>query len=155
MGNVPNLPAVPLSSVFTSSQVSSGSPSSNWFQRTLDPQKVNMDYNAWQAQLNREFQRDMSNTAYQRAVADMRKAGLNPYALYSSANPASSPSGSVGSVGGAGNMAVLGQIAGIAISAFTLGARLKYYNTFSSSNGFSGWDNALKRAMEKDYLDGL
>ena len=53
---------------------------------------------AEQAQINRDFQERLSNSAYQRQVADMSAAGLNPMLAYMKGGGASSPAGSVGNV---------------------------------------------------------
>ncbi len=61
-------------------------------------------FNANQAQLNRDFQERMSNTSYQRAVADMEQAGLNPQLMYGgSSSGASTPSGASASSSGYAN----------------------------------------------------
>lgn len=46
---------------------------------------------------NRKFQKKMSNTAYRRAVKDMRKAGINPMLAYIQGG-ASTPSGSMADI---------------------------------------------------------
>lgn len=57
-------------------------------------------FNANQASLQRQWQEEMSNTAYQRAVGDMTKAGINPMVAYSKGG-ASTPSGASASGSGA------------------------------------------------------
>lgn len=58
--------------------------------------QLNRLWNSLEAQKNRNFQQVMSNTAYQRAVADMRAAGLNPYLAYQQGG-ASQPTGNLAS----------------------------------------------------------
>lgn len=51
-------------------------------------------FNAVEAQKERDWQEQMSNTAYQRALEDMEKAGINPAMAFSNgANGASSGAG--------------------------------------------------------------
>lgn len=52
-----------------------------------------MYFNQSEADKNRAWQEYMSDTAYQRAMLDLKKAGINPLLAFGSLNPASTPSG--------------------------------------------------------------
>lgn len=57
--------------------------------------QANNEWSAQQAQLNRDWQKMMSDTAHQREVADLQAAGLNPVLSATGGNGASTPSGAV------------------------------------------------------------
>lgn len=65
---------------------------------SLDMWALNAAYNAKEAQKNRDYQEYMSNTSYQRAVQDLKKAGLNPI-LAAGNMGASTPGGGQASSG--------------------------------------------------------
>lgn len=60
-------------------------------------QREQNEFNAEQAEISRNWQEQMSNTTYQRSVADMQAAHLNPALMYGSAGASAAPSGATAS----------------------------------------------------------
>lgn len=92
-------------------------------------QNAAMNYNSAEALANRNFQERMSNTSYQRAVEDMRKAGLNPILAYANGG-ASTPGGSGATITGAS----MGMPSASALGVSTMSGNVpnSYYNRSES-----------------------
>ena len=59
--------------------------------------ELSRKFNAEEAEKTRDWQEAMSNSAYSRSIADLKSAGVNPYALLSGMSSASTPTGATGS----------------------------------------------------------
>ena len=84
--------------------------------------KAQQKFNAEQAEMTRNFEERLSNTAYQRAVNDMKEAGLNPAMLYAgggsgASTPTTSAAQSSAKDGGSAIMGLISSIVHSAVSA--------------------------------------
>lgn len=115
------------------------------------------DYNSKEAQINRDWQKEMASTSYQRAVADMQAAGLNPILATGGVGASAGGSGSAATVGGAtmsnpsmsgytGQGASGGLLNGISASESSYTGQMEYMSGMLGllSVAFDGISSAMK-----------
>lgn len=111
-------------------------------------QNAAMSYNSAEALTNRNFQERMSNTAYQRAVEDMRKAGINPILAYANGG-ASTPGGSGATITGAS----MGMPSASALGVSTMSGNVpnSYYNRSVSHSEWYQLADAIGTQMSQGH----
>lgn len=107
-----------------------------------------MNYNSAEALKDREFQERMSSTAYQRAVEDMKKAGLNPILAYANGG-ASTPGGSGATITGAS----MGMPSASALGVSTMSGNVpnSYYSRSEAQSQWYQLAEAVGSQMSTSY----
>lgn len=122
----------------------------------LDEQAgISRNFNRDEAQTNRAFQERMAGSTYQRAVADLAAAGLNPMLAYSQGGaPApggnmatSSPTGTSTASGGAASAGSMPRMANTAAAALSSAQAVENITNLRKTGANIDADTALKNAQ--------
>lgn len=128
--------------------VASGVGASQANEATKSENALNREFTAYENQLNRDFQERMSSTAYQRSVADMKQAGLNPALLTNAgAAAASTP---VGSSIGLNTNNSFQNVGGAAANSFTSAMNVAMMGAFLSDK--SNVNRFLSELRQQEFL---
>lgn len=111
-------------------------------------QNAAMNYNSAEALANRQFQERMSSTSYQRAVEDMKKAGINPILAFANGG-ASTPGGAGATITGAS----MGLPSASALGVSTMSGNVpnSYYSRSESQSQWYQLAEAVGSQMSTSY----
>lgn len=108
-----------------------------------------MRYNSAEAKAQRDWQERMANTSYQRGVADLKAAGLNPILAAYNGYGAQTPSGGYGSLGGGQTFAHAQALTAPAAKNATMQAMYDYgNNTAQIVQNFQTAINSAKQSSD-------